>query len=81
MDHDMDHISEVISPGGADQVSIEGQNALHAYAISECAEFTFGFVPQSSTNRINGRKITLRSVSKTTFGSKGTPLECHDIIT
>jgi hypothetical protein len=43
----MDQVSEVISPGGSDQGSIEGQNVLHAYAISECAEFVFGFVPRS----------------------------------
>jgi hypothetical protein len=77
MDHGMDQISEVISPGGADQVLIERQNALHAYAISECAEFVFGFVPRSQINRINGRKNTLRLVSKTTFGSKATSLQPH----
>jgi hypothetical protein len=70
----MNQISEVISPGGVDQVSIERQNALHAYAISKCEEFVFGFVPRSQTNRINGRKNTRGSVSKTTFGSKATPL-------
>jgi hypothetical protein len=77
MNHGMDQISEVISPGGADQLSIEKQNALHAYTISECAEFVFGFVPRSQTNCINGRKNTLRSVPKTTFGSKATPLYHH----
>jgi hypothetical protein len=46
MDHGMDQISEVISPGGDDQVSIEGQNALYGSAISECAEFAIGFVPR-----------------------------------
>jgi hypothetical protein len=46
MNHGMDQISEVISPGRPDQVSIKGQNALHAYAISECVEFVFGLVPE-----------------------------------
>jgi hypothetical protein len=72
MDHGLDQISEVISLGGADQVSIEGQNALHGSAISDCAEFVFGFALRSQTNRINGQKNTLRLVSKTRFGSKAT---------
>jgi hypothetical protein len=74
MNHGMDQISEVISPGVADQVLIKGQNALHTYAISECAEFVFGFVPRLQTNRMNGGKNTVRSVSQTTFVSKATPL-------
>jgi hypothetical protein len=73
MDHGMDQISEVIWPGGADQPAIEEHNACHAYAISEYAQLVFGCVRRSQTNRINGRKNTLRSVSKTTFGSKATP--------